>query len=118
MVAMTAQIVTAVVIILLVLIVPLLSCARLLDVQRSSLASRTPDVPPVEEPVVNGVQFEATPLRHRAVGSPRTPQTPPSEGFGYRSPQQPYTEYVSRTLDNTPYFSREGYRKYDPSYTY
>ena len=118
MAAMAAQIVTAVIIILLVLILPLVFCARLLDLQRSVLASRTPDVVPVEEPCANGVQFETTPLRHRAVDSPRTPRTPPSEGFGYRSPQQPYTEYVSRTLDNTPYFSREGYRKYDPSYTY
>lgn len=118
MAGMTAQIVTAVIIILLVLILPLVFCARLLDLQRSALALRTPNVVPVEEPCANGVQFETTPLRHRAVDSPRTPRTPPSEGFGYRSPQQPYTEYVSRTLDNTPYFSREGYRKYDPSYTY
>ncbi|KAG0553510.1 hypothetical protein KC19_12G017200 [Ceratodon purpureus] len=116
--SMTAQIVTSVLIILLLLILPLVFCARLLDVQRSSIAARTLDVVPVEEPAVNGVQFETTPLRHRTMGSPRTPQTPPSEGFGYRSPQQPYTEYVSRTLDSTPYFNREGYRKYDPSYTY
>lgn len=114
---LTAQIATTVVIIVLLMILPLVFCARLLDVQRSSLASRNVDTLP-SEPAANGGQYETTPLRQRIVGSPRTPQTPPSGGLGYRSPQQPYTEYVSRTLENTPYYSREGIRKYDPSFTY
>lgn len=36
--------------------------------------------------------------------SPRTPQ--------------PFMEYVRRTIDETPYYNREGRRRFDPRYTY
>lgn len=128
MAARSAQIITAFTIILLLLVLPLIFCARLLDLPRSASSTRTSEAGPLEEATANGGPDENTPIRQRTFGSPNfgSPQlsdildstTPASKAFGSKSPQQPFTEYISRTLESTPYYSREGYRKYDPSRTY
>eukprot|EP01018_Ginkgo_biloba_P024528 Gb_06166 [translate_table: standard] len=43
--------------------------------------------------------------------------TPPAHTFP-RTPPQPFTEYIRRTVNDTPHFRRDGRRRFDPSYTY
>ncbi|KAJ7521110.1 hypothetical protein O6H91_19G038600 [Diphasiastrum complanatum] len=45
-------------------------------------------------------------------------QTPLHQRTLSRTPPQPYTDYVGRTIEHTPYYSRQGVRKFDPSRTY
>lgn len=34
------------------------------------------------------------------------------------TPPRPFVEYVRRTIDETPYYRRNGRRRFDPQYTY
>lgn len=58
-------------------------------------------------------------------GTPRTPvvasnnfHTPsPSQALP-RTPPQEYTQYIRKTMDDTPHFRRDRRKRFDPSYTY
>jgi nuclear pore complex protein Nup210 len=119
--ALSFQVLTAVVIILVLLVLPLIFFARQLDLPRPVGSAQGTAL--VEEPLMNTAPVNgSTPLRsqgQRGFNSPRTPNvsdsTPPAtaRNFGSRSPPPPFTEYVSKTIENTPY-----YKRYDPSRTY
>jgi nuclear pore complex protein Nup210 len=121
--ALSFQVLTAVVIILVLLVLPLIFFARQLDLPRPVGSAQGTENFLVEEPLMNRAPVNgSTPLRsqgQRGFTSPRTPNvsdsTPPAtaRNFGSRSPPPPFTEYVSKTIENTPY-----YKRYDPSRTY
>lgn len=54
-----------------------------------------------------------------SVAAPRTPDrtSPAHDDRSPRTPQ-PFIEYVRRTIDETPYYRREGRRRFDPQNTY
>ncbi|THU72911.1 hypothetical protein C4D60_Mb04t17220 [Musa balbisiana] len=54
-----------------------------------------------------------------AVAGPATTDSISTGNFqsSPRTPQ-PFMEYVRRTIDETPYYNREGRRRFDPRYTY
>ena len=54
-----------------------------------------------------------------SVAAPRTPErtTPAHDEHSPRTPQ-PFIEYVRRTIDETPYYRRDGRRRFDPQNTY
>ncbi|XP_020590904.1 LOW QUALITY PROTEIN: nuclear pore complex protein GP210 [Phalaenopsis equestris] len=55
-----------------------------------------------------------------AIASPSTPEAasvPAGSQFSPRTPQ-PFVEYVRRTIDETPYYKRDGRRRFDPQHTY
>lgn len=54
-----------------------------------------------------------------SVAAPRTPERtiPAHDEHSPRTPQ-PFIEYVRRTIDETPYYRRDGRRRFDPQNTY
>uniref|UniRef100_A0A0A9DKV7 Uncharacterized protein n=1 Tax=Arundo donax TaxID=35708 RepID=A0A0A9DKV7_ARUDO len=65
------------------------------------------------------------PSRHTAptpppAGSPVATADPASPANGQLSPRtpQPFMEYVRRTIDDTPYYKRDGRRRFNPQNTY
>ena len=106
------QIVTAVIAAVVLGMLPFVVCARVFDIPRRRHQQQH------DSDSINGqyMQYE----------SPRSPSgTLTPSGFPSpqtislsRSPPQPYTDYVSKTIDHTPYFRREGLRRFDPSRTY
>lgn len=114
--AFLQQIVTAAIVIAVLGLLPILACARLFDLPRRRY----------HQGDTTNHNDAIGPLEHRANESPLSPirnlrsssfESPQSVSLS-RSPPQPYTEYVSKTLENTPYFRREGVRRFDPSRTY
>ncbi|CAM6103477.1 unnamed protein product [Calypogeia fissa] len=94
---------TAVMLVVTLLLLPLIFCARLLDLPR-----------PAQEAQLNGPEPPSDgPLLSTGEQTPPTMRT-----FGHTSPPQPYTDYISRTIEKTPYYKREGMRRFDPSRTY
>jgi len=61
----------------------------------------------------------STPVRAPA-GSPALMADPASPANGQLSPRtpQPFMEYVRRTIDDTPYYKRDGRRRFNPQNTY
>lgn len=113
--ALLQQIVTAAIFIVVLGVLPFVVCARLFDLpRRRHQESITNDVGavPSRERVANG--SPVSPVRNLQPSSFESPQSVSLS----RSPPQPYTEYVSKTIENTPYFRREGVRRFDPSRTY
>jgi hypothetical protein len=58
-------------------------------------------------------------------GTPRTPvvssnnfHTPSPSQTLPRTPPQEYTQYIRKTMDDTPHFRRDRRKRFDPSYTY
>jgi len=61
----------------------------------------------------------STPVR--APAASLTPMADPaSPAIGQHSPHtpQPFMEYVRRTIDDTPYYKRDGRRRFNPQNTY
>ncbi|MCO5578577.1 hypothetical protein L7F22_032421 [Adiantum nelumboides] len=112
------KVVTAAIVIAVLGLLPFLACARLLDLPRRSRHQ--------EHPATNDDINGPSPLGQALNGSPMSPvrnlyssnfESPQSVSLS-RSPPQPYTDYISKTIDNTPYFRRDGARRFDPSRTY
>jgi hypothetical protein len=106
------QIITALIAAVVLGVIPLIVCARLFDIPRRRRQQ------PQESDNVDGDY-----TRYESPRSPPGSLTPagfpsPQSVTLSRSPPQPYTDYVSKTIDHTPYFRREGLRRYDPSRTY
>ncbi|KAI5054712.1 hypothetical protein GOP47_0029857 [Adiantum capillus-veneris] len=115
--ALLQKMVTAAIVIAVLGLLPFLACARLLDLPR-----RRHQEHPTTDDDTNGL----SPPGRASNGSPMSPvrnlyssnfESPQSVSLS-RSPPQPYTDYISKTIDNTPYFRREGVRRFDPSRTY
>ncbi|BBM97560.1 nuclear pore complex protein Nup210 [Marchantia polymorpha subsp. ruderalis] len=98
----------AVVLVVILIVLPLILCARLLDLPQPT-AEQAPPTEGAESSVSDG------PLYSTSFGE-QTP--PPTRGFSRTPPPQPYTDYVKRTIEKTPYYKREGVRKFDPYRTY
>ena len=106
------QIVTAVIAAVVLGMLPFVVCARVFDIPRRHNRQQH------DSDSIDGqyMQYE----------SPRSPSgTLAPSGFPSpqtvtlsRSPPQPYTDYVSKTIDHTPYFLHEGSHGFDPSRTY
>ncbi|EFJ23367.1 hypothetical protein SELMODRAFT_103787 [Selaginella moellendorffii] len=92
--ALFQQIFTVAVITLVAIVLPVFLCTKLLDLPRSLRSSPATPSPTRRRPLV---------AQYRTYS---------------RTPPQPYTEYVSRTIEQTPYYSRQGMRRTDPSKTY
>lgn len=60
---------------------------------------------------------ERTPARTQMSNS-MSLHSPASSQSYPRTPPQPYTEYIRRTVDDTPLFRKDGRKRFDPSYTY
>ncbi|KAH9331454.1 hypothetical protein KI387_003562, partial [Taxus chinensis] len=60
---------------------------------------------------------ERTPVRTQVLNS-MSLHTPPSLTSYPRTPPQPYTEYIRRTVDDTPLLRKDGRKRFDPSFTY
>ncbi|KAJ0969107.1 hypothetical protein J5N97_021984 [Dioscorea zingiberensis] len=62
----------------------------------------------------------SSPTRQRErISAPATPnQTSPGTIQSSPRTPQPLVEYVRKTIDETPYYRREGRRRFDPQYTY
>uniref|UniRef100_A0A1D1XKT8 Nuclear pore membrane glycoprotein 210-like n=2 Tax=Anthurium amnicola TaxID=1678845 RepID=A0A1D1XKT8_9ARAE len=86
---------------LILLILTVLIFLRFLERPDSSRPSGPPYLP------VPGVAGYLTPDRRIAHDSQSSPHTP-----------QPFVDYVRRTIDETPYYRREGRRRFDPQRTY
>ncbi|CAA6668012.1 unnamed protein product [Spirodela intermedia] len=89
----------AVLVCLVLLALTVLVFVRFLETPWSS---RPAPSPPPSRPPVPAVAGPSTPGTRSS--SPRTPQ--------------PFVEYVRRTIDETPYYRREGRRRFDPNRTY
>ncbi|RRT57405.1 hypothetical protein BHE74_00049697, partial [Ensete ventricosum] len=92
---------TAVLICAAVLIVTVVVFMRLLERPDRSLLSR--QAGPTSSAVAGAATTDSISTGNFQ-SSPRTPQ--------------PFMEYVRRTIDETPYYNREGRRRFDPRYTY
>ncbi|XP_024536204.1 nuclear pore complex protein GP210 [Selaginella moellendorffii] len=117
--ALFQQIFTVAVITLVAIVLPVFLCTKLLDLPRSLRSSPATPSPTRRRPLVAQVVQDdgaSGVLVNGAVDD--TIQTPVQYRTYSRTPPQPYTEYVSRTIEQTPYYSRQGMRRTDPSKTY
>ncbi|KAH7441880.1 hypothetical protein KP509_03G060400 [Ceratopteris richardii] len=110
------QVITAAIVIAVIGILPFLACARIMDLPRRHSGGH----------VTTDANRSYRPLSQASPGSPASPvENLYSSNFDgqqsvslSRSPPQPYSDYVSKTIDSTPYFRREGVRRFDPTRTY
>lgn len=93
---------SAILVCVVVLILTVIVFMRLLDKPAGSRPFR--QGPPAASSVVVA---PVTPDRTSAANIRSSPHTP-----------QRFMEYVRRTIDETPYYNREGRRRFDPQYTY
>lgn len=110
--AFSQQIITAAIITMVLVVLPLIICARLFDFPRPFRARQNSID---KEPYTERLAYES-PVNTRTSVPENGFETPQPLSLS-RSPPQPYTEYVSNTIENTPYF-RRGVRRFDPSRTY
>jgi nuclear pore complex protein Nup210 len=74
----------------------------------------------LEKPTRQAPPRHTEPTTPTPPGRPAAMADPASPANGQLSPRtpQPFMEYVRRTIDDTPYYKRDGRRRFNPQNTY